>query len=82
MDTKENSNQKKTKKMQKTLDNLKVGKALMIVPEKEETLIYSARNIQGIKLASPFTINVYDILKYGTVVADKAVISTIEEVYA
>ena len=75
-------NEIKTKKMQKTLDNLKVGKALMIVPEKEETLIYSARNIQGIKLASPFTINVYDILKYGTVVADKAVISTIEEVYA
>ena len=72
----------KTKKMAQTLKNLNVQKALVIVPESDKTLVCSIRNIYGVKPASPFTINVYDILKYGTVVADKAVISTIEEVYA
>ena len=72
----------KTKKMQQTLNNLNVCKALVICPENEKNTIMSTRNIQGVKLASPFTINVYDILKYGTVVAEKSVISTIEEVYA
>ncbi len=72
----------KTKKMQKTLDNLKVSKALVLIPENETNTMLSARNIYGVKTASPFTINVYDILKYDTVVAEKSVISTIEEVYA
>ena len=72
----------KTKKMQKTLDNLNVKKALVICPENETNTILSTRNIFNVKMASPFTINVYDILKYNTVVAEKSVISTIEEVYA
>ena len=72
----------KTKKMAQTLNNLKVCKALVVIPENETNTMLSARNIEGIKTASPFTINVYDILKYGTVVAEKSVISTIEEVYA
>ena len=72
----------KTKKMQNTLNNLNVKKALVICPENETNTILSTRNIFNVKMASPFTINVYDILKYNTVVAEKSVISTIEEVYA
>ena len=72
----------KTRKMAQTLANLGVKKALVICPESEKNTMLSARNIQGVKLASPFTINTYDILKYDTVVAEQSVISTIEEVYA
>lgn len=72
----------KTKKMQATLNNLKVNKALVVVPEGETNTVLSARNIRGVKAASPKTINVYDILKYNTVVASKAAVNTIEEVYA
>ena len=72
----------KTKKMADTLKNLKVAKALVVAPENETNTILSARNIAGVKTASPKTINVYDILKYNTVVACKAAVATIEEVYA
>lgn len=72
----------KTKKMQQTLNNLKVRKALVVVSEGETNTVVSARNIKGVKTASPNTINVYDILKYNTVVASKAAVNTIEEVYA
>ena len=72
----------KTKKMASTLKNLKVEKALVVASEGEANTILSARNIAGVKTASPKTINVYDILKYNTVVASKAAVATIEEVYA
>lgn len=72
----------KTKKMANTLKNLNVNKALVVVSEGENNSVLSLRNIRGIKAASPKTINVYDILKYNTVVASKAAVSTIEEVYA
>ena len=72
----------KTKKMASTLKNLKVEKALVVASEGESNTILSARNIAGVKTASPKTINVYDILKYNTVVASKAAVATIEEVYA
>ena len=72
----------KTKKMVETLKNLKVEKALVVAPEGEMNTVLSARNIAGVKTDSPKTINVYDILKYNTVVASKAAVSAIEEVYA
>ena len=72
----------KTKKMASTLKNRKVEKALVVASEGEANTILSARNIAGVKTASPKTINVYDILKYNTVVASKAAVATIEEVYA
>ena len=72
----------KTKKMADTLKNLKVAKALVVAPENETNTILSARNIAGVKTASPKTINVYYMLKYNTVVASKAAVATIEEVYA
>ena len=48
----------------------------------DRNTVLSARNIKGVKAASPKTINVYDILKYNTVVASQAAVNTIEEVYA
>ncbi len=72
----------KTAKMAKTLSNLGVKKALVVCPEGETNTMLSARNLKGVHLASPFTLNAYDILKYDTVVAEKSVINTIEEVYA
>lgn len=72
----------KTKKFQAVLNNLKVSKALVVVGEGSENVVLSARNIPAIKTAYVNTINVYDILKYNTVVATKAAIANIEEVYA
>ena len=72
----------KTKKMQQTLNNLNVKKALVVCAENEKNTVLSVRNIYGVKAASPKTINVSDILKYNTVVASKDAVKTIEEVYA
>ena len=72
----------KTKKMQAVLDALKVDNALIIVGEDSENVVLSARNIDGVKTALTNTINVFDILKYNTVVVTKAAVATIEEVYA
>ena len=72
----------KTKAMKKVLDNLKVEKALVVMNEKDENVIKSANNLEGVKTTLTSTINVYDILKYNTVVTTKAAVAAIEEVYA
>ena len=72
----------KTKNFKKVLDNLKVNKALVVLDEASNNAALSARNIPAVKTASKYTINVYDILKYSTVVATKAAVANIEEVYA
>ena len=72
----------KTKKFQTILNNLKVNKALVVVGEDSENIVKSAKNIPSVKTAYVNTINVYDILKYNTVVATKAAVANIEEVYA
>ena len=72
----------KTKKFQNDLNNLKVNKALVVVDENSDNVVKSAKNIQSVKTAYVNTINVYDILKYNTVVATKAAVANIEEVYA
>ena len=72
----------KTKNMKQVLDNLKVNKALIVVGEEGENVVKSARNIADIQTASPNTINVYDILKYDTVIITKSSVEAIEEVYA
>lgn len=64
------------------LNNLNVKKALVIMGDKNDNLILSARNIPGVKTALTSTINVYDILKYDTVVVSKEAVANIEEVYA
>ena len=72
----------KTKKMQNVLNSLKLDKALVVLDENDQNVILSARNIDGVKTALTNTINVYDILKYNTVVVTKAAVAAIEEVYA
>ena len=72
----------KTKKMQAVLDALNVYKALIVLNENDANVVKSARNIANVQTALTNTINVYDILKYNTVVVTKAAVATIEEVYA
>ena len=72
----------KTKKMQAVLDALKVSKALVVLNENDQNVVKSARNIENVQTALTNTINVYDILKYNTVIVTKAAVTTIEEVYA
>ncbi|WP_320961725.1 50S ribosomal protein L4 [Hungatella effluvii] len=72
----------KTKKFQNVLNNLKVSRALVVVGDDSANAVKSARNIPAVKTAFVNTINVYDILKYNTVVATKTAVAAIEEVYA
>ena len=72
----------KTKKFQDVLNNLSVSKALVVLEDGNKNAELSARNIADVKTAQTNTINVYDILKYNTVIATKAAVQAIEEVYA
>jgi large subunit ribosomal protein L4 len=72
----------KTKTVKNMLDSLNVSKALVVTKDVDKNVVLSARNIQGVKTAHTSTINVYDILKYNTVVLTKDAVAAIEEVYA
>ena len=72
----------KTKKFQEVLNNLNVNKALVVLEDDNKNVEISARNIADVKTAKTNTINVFDILKYNTVITTKACVATIEEVYA
>ena len=72
----------KTKNFKKVMDNLNVTKGLVVLAENDENVVMSARNIYGINTTLTNTINVYDILKAGTLVLTKDAVKKIEEVYA
>ena len=72
----------KTKKFKAVMDNLKVNKALVVLAELDEKVLFSARNIPTVKTTQVSTINVYDILKGDTLVLTKDAVAKIEEVYA
>ena len=72
----------KTKQMKAVLENLKIGKALIVLDKKDDSVILSARNIPKVRTALTNSINVYDILKYDTLVLTKDAVAQIEEVYA
>ena len=72
----------KTKKMAGVLDALKVNKALVVLDGDNDNVALSARNIADVRAVAVNAINVYDILKYDTVVITKAAVAKIEEVYA
>ena len=72
----------KTKNFANILKNLDVSKALVVLEDGNTNAEISARNIADVKTAKTNTINVYDILKYNTVIATKAAVANIEEVYA
>lgn len=75
-------NEIKTKQFKAVMDNLKVSKALVVLSDKNQNVIMSARNIPDVKTAYTNTINVYDILKYDTLVLTQDAAATIQEVYA
>ncbi|MCR5196568.1 MAG: 50S ribosomal protein L4 [Pseudobutyrivibrio sp.] len=72
----------KTKDFAKVLTNLNVDKALVVLDSNDQNVVMSAKNIPTVKTALTNTINVYDILKYNTVVVTKAAVDQIQEVYA
>ena len=77
-----NFEEAKTKNFAYILKNLDVSKALVVLEDDNKNAELSARNIADVKTAKTNTINVYDILKYNTVITTKAVVAKIEEVYA
>ena len=72
----------KTKKFVEVLNNLKVEKALVVLNEMDTNVIKSAQNLATVKTSQINELNVFDVLKYDTVVVSKAAVATIEEVYA
>lgn len=73
----------KTKEMVNVLNNLKVdSSALIVLPEVDQNVVLSARNIESVKTATTNSINTYDILKYNKFIVTKDAVSKIEEVYA
>ncbi|MGN0514134.1 MAG: 50S ribosomal protein L4 [Lachnospiraceae bacterium] len=72
----------KTKKFVEVMNNLKLNKALVVLNDVDSNVVLSARNIPTVKTAQTNEINVYDILKYDTLLVTKAAVETIEEVYA
>ncbi|MCM1180712.1 MAG: 50S ribosomal protein L4 [Clostridium sp.] len=72
----------KTKKFVEVMNNLEVSKALVVTKDNDQNVVLSARNVPNVKTALTNSINVYDILKYDTVVITKDAVAAIEEVYA
>ena len=72
----------KTKKFVEVMNNLKVEKALVVLNDMDTNVIASAKNIPTVKTTQTNELNVFDVLKYDTVVVTKAAVNTIEEVYA
>ena len=72
----------KTKDFVKVLNNLNVSKALVVMGDKDVVVERSAANVPGVKTTQATLLNVYDVLKYDTVITTKAAVEKIEEVYA
>ena len=72
----------KTKNFQAVLNNLNVNKAMVVINDNDKNVVMSAKNIPNVITAQTNTINVYDILKYNTMIVTKAAVETIQEVYA
>ena len=72
----------KTKKFVEVMKNLKVEKALVVLNDMDANVIKSADNVPTVKTAQTNELNVFDVLKYDTVVVTKDAVKTIEEVYA
>ena len=77
-----NFEEAKTKNFANILKSLDVSKALVVLEDGNVNAELSAKNIAGVKTAKTNTINVYDVMKYNTVIATKAAVKAIEEVYA
>jgi large subunit ribosomal protein L4 len=72
----------KTKNFKAVIDNLNVAKAYVVLNENDKNVVMSAKNLPNVQTALTNTINVYDVMKGGTVILTKDAVKTIEEVYA
>jgi large subunit ribosomal protein L4 len=72
----------KTKRFAEVMNAIKAEKALVVLGERDENVILSARNLPDTKTAVSDNINVYDVMSAGTLVLTKAAVANIEEVYA
>ena len=73
----------KTKIMVNALKDLKVeGKTLIVLADKNENVLMSARNIEGVKAIAINNINVFDLLKYNNLILPLDTVKKLEEVYA
>ena len=72
----------KTKNFKQVMDNLKVVKGLVVINENDKNVVMSAKNLAKVNTTLTSTLNVYDIMKAGTVVLTKDAVKAIEEVYA
>ena len=76
-----NISEAKTREMVKVLGNVDVKKALIVLPEKNDTVERAASNIPGVKTTLVGTLNTYEMLKYETLILTKDTVAKIEEVY-
>ena len=72
----------KTKRFVEVMNNLKLRRALVVLNDMDINVIKSASNVPWVKTAQTNELNVYDVLKYETVIVTKDAVKTIEEVYA
>ena len=72
----------KTKNFKTVMDNLKVEKGLVVLAENDAKVVLSARNLPTVQTTLTGTLNVFDVMKAGTVVLTKDAVAKIEEVYA
>ena len=72
----------KTKKFVEVMNNLKLRRALVVLNDMDINVIKSASNVPWVKTAQTNELNVYDVLKYETMIVTKDAVKTIEEVYA
>ena len=69
----------KTKNFKQVMDNLKVSKGLVVINENDKNVVMSAKNMPTVNTTLTSTLNVYDVMKAGTVVLTKDAVKTIEE---
>lgn len=76
-------NEPKTKEMVKILENIKASKkALIVMKDKDENVIKSARNIPNVQTTLVNSLNVYDILRYDSFIITQDAVKKVEEVFA
>ena len=72
----------KTKSFANVMKNLNVTKGLVVLAENDANVVLSAKNIPTVQTTLTNTLNVYDVMKAGTVVLTKDAVAKMEEVYA
>ena len=74
--------EKHEERYRRILENLKAGKSLVVIPETDQNIVLSARNIPGVKTINADLLNTYDVMKYNSLIVTKEAVGKIEEVFA